>query len=745
MTSWKEKRTWLGVAGAMLALVFAWSAPASAGAHGKKDEALDKALKSASQVEYRVIIETVDHQALSGDLAIKAAGGRKIRELVSFPGHVVTVTAKQLDKLEKSPLVKNIYLDRRTAGEMNYTAVTTGARTVQWLMGYNGAGIGVAVIDSGVTPWHDDLTYNGLNSKVRVVGGQRVAGFVDFVNGRTDPYDDHGHGTHVAGIIAGNGYDTYGSRAGMAPASHLVALKVLDATGAGYMSDVMAALDWTVAHKDEYGVRIVNLSVGAPVTASYWTDPLTLAAKRAVESGLVVVAAAGNAGKNAAGAIQYGGIIAPGNAPWVLTVGASSHMGTIARADDTIAPFSSRGPSAIDYRAKPDLVAPGAGIVSLSANGSTLYSTQSNLLLNGFRSTSYKPYLSLSGTSMAAPVVAGAVAQILQANPALTPNAVKAILQYTSQDNGDSALAQGAGYLNAFGAVELARYFRIHPVGSRYPSSPFWTKTIIWGNYEVSGGVIMPNATAWALNIVWGTMADGDNIVWGTSCGTDTDCNNLVWGTDIGLDSAGDNIVWGTIAGLDGDNIVWGTFDAADGDNIVWGTDCGGADCTGVVWGALTGLDGDNIVWGTAQDGDNIVWGTAADGDNIVWGTSDASGDNIVWGTSDGSGDNIVWGTSPSPEGDTTIFGTASDGDNIVWGTSSDVTLGDDGALQLIVSFETLFAAPAPEPVATTDTMTGAAAATTSTETNTTSSTSTSEPVSSSDPVTSSAPIPGGI
>ncbi len=732
MTFWSSKRTWLGVAAAMLAVVFAWSAPAYAGARGKKDEALDKALNSGRpQAEYRVIIETIDHQAQSGDDAIKGAGGRKIRQLISFPGHVVTVTAKQLDKLEQSPLVKHIYLDRPTSGEMNYVSVMTGARAARWIMGYGGAGVGVAVIDSGITPWHDDLTYNGSNPNVRVVGGQRVAGFVDFVNGRTQPYDDHGHGTHVAGIIAGNGYDSYGARAGVAPSAHIVSLKVLDASGAGFMSNVIAALDWSIAHKAEYGLRVVNLSVGAPVTQSYWTDPLTLAAKAAVESGLVVVAAAGNAGKNAAGQPQYGGIIAPGNAPWVLTVGASSHMGTLNRTDDTVASFSSRGPSAIDFGAKPDLVAPGAGIVSLAAEGSTLYTNHPNFLLAGTRTTSYLPYLSLSGTSMAAPVVAGTVAQMLQANPALTPNAVKAILQYTAQPYaGYNALTEGAGFLNSFGAVELARYFRLHPAGSRYPTSPYWSKSVIWGSHRLKGGVILPRAGAWAANIVWGTMTDpvGKNIVWGTSCGIDTTCDNIVWGTDVGLDSTGDNIVWGTAAGLDGDNIVWGTFDypgdnivwgttAGDDDNIVWGTDCSGADCDNIVWGTATGLV-DNIVWGTAEPGDNIVWGTAATGGSIIWGTAD--GDNIVWGTADGdnivwgtaSVDNIVWGTAV--DGDNIVWGTA-DADNIVWGTSIDMSalFIDPGARQLLANFEALFVAPLP--VATTTTTTTTTATTTTT------------------------------
>ena len=154
-----------------------------------------------------------------------------------------------------------------------------------------------------------------------------------------------------------------------------------------------------IANKNAYNIRVANLSVGAAVTESYWTDPLTLAAKRAVDAGIVVVAAAGNLGKNKLGQSQYGGITAPGNAPWVITVGAYSHEGTLRRNDDVMAAYSSRGPAAVDFEAKPDLVAPGTGVVSLSDPSSLFYSTKSANLLNGTRATSYKPYLSLSGTS----------------------------------------------------------------------------------------------------------------------------------------------------------------------------------------------------------------------------------------------------------------------------------------------------------------------------------------------------------
>jgi serine protease AprX len=478
------------------------------------------------------------------------------------------------------------------------------------------------VIDSGVASWHDDLT-DGTASGTRANGGQRVAAFVDFVSGVSQPYDDNGHGTHVSGIIAGNGYDSRGSRAGIAPASHLVSLKVLDGEGRGVVSDVIAALDWAVENRSAHNIRVINLSVGAAVTTSYNEDPLTLAAKRAVDAGIVVVTAAGNLGKNASGQPQYGGITAPGNAPWVLTVGAFSHEGTRNRRDDIVASYSSRGPSAIDYAAKPDIMAPGTGIVSLAAPGSKLYQTRSAFLIDGSVATAYKPYLSLTGTSMAAPVVSGTVALMIQANPNLTPNLVKALLQYTAELDADSnPLAVGGGFLNTKGAVDLAHYFATATNGSRYPHNRTWSRRVNWGNHRLSGGVISPFGNAWEAGVVWGVAKDGEG-------------DNIVWGTE----GEGDNIVWGTAAD-EGDNIVWGTVD--EGDNIVWGTDCGGDDCFNIVWGTAAD-EADNIVWGTADEGDNIVWGTADEGDNIVWGTS-GDVEARVWRSSS-EGDNIVWGT----------------------------------------------------------------------------------------------------
>ncbi|HMD36254.1 MAG TPA: S8 family serine peptidase [Vicinamibacterales bacterium] len=300
----------------------------------------------------RVVVRTAGGPVGQVISQVQHLGGQLVRRLPLIDALAIDLPNAAIPIIAANPLVERISMDRVVAGAMERTSATIGAAAVRQELGYDGAGVGVAIIDSGVAPSHDDLAD-------AADGTQRVDRFVDFVNGRDAAYDDYGHGTHVGGIVAGNGFDSGGARSGIAPAAHLIVLKVLDAQGRGRISDVIAALDYTVANRDALNIRVVNLSVATGVYESYDTDPLTLAAKRAVSAGLVVVAAAGNLGRGLDGTARYAGITAPGNAPWVLTVGASSHMGTADRADDTIAAFSSRGPAAIDHAAKPDVVAPG--------------------------------------------------------------------------------------------------------------------------------------------------------------------------------------------------------------------------------------------------------------------------------------------------------------------------------------------------------------------------------------------------
>jgi hypothetical protein len=261
-------------------------------------------------------------------------------------------------------------------------------------------------------------------------------------------------------------------------------------------------------------------------------------------------------------------------------------------------------PGAVDYGAKPDIVAPGVGIESLSNPGSWLYMAGSQYLLNGTVTTSYPPYLSLSGTSMSAPVVTGTIALMLDANPSLTPNQIKAILQYTAQVDPDyDTLTQGAGFLNAKGAVELAAYLAA-PTTTAYPSATDWSLHIVWGNHVVSGGTLTSTANAWATNVTWGatTTPGGQTVVWGVSGSQPWQATNL---TQV--------------------------------PNAVWGPMCQGANCTGA-WNA-------HDVSAADSEGETVVWGTESEGETVVWGTGDGEGETVVWGTSctDSSCQPVIW------------------------------------------------------------------------------------------------------
>ena len=221
----------------------------------------------------------------------------------------------------------------------------------------------------------------------------------------------------------------------MAPGANLVNLRVLDANGSGTDAQVIAAIQRAIALKNTYNIRVINLSLGRNVFKSYTQDPLCQAVEAAWQAGLVVVVAAGNNGRNnSLHTNGYGMIGAPGNDPYVLTVGATRTMQTASKNDDRIASFSSKGPSLIDHIVRPDLVAPGNNIASLLSPGSTLDSKHPSGEVSpvSYGGNGKKQYFVLSGTSMATPVVSGAAALLLQQNSALTPDQVKARLMKTA-------------------------------------------------------------------------------------------------------------------------------------------------------------------------------------------------------------------------------------------------------------------------------------------------------------------------
>ena len=297
------------------------------------------------------------------------------------------------------------------------------------------------MIDSGITP------HAALKGK--------IVASVSMLADDPSTADEYGHGTHVAGIIAGGRTSTtslYPS--GVAPGVQLINVRVLGENGSGFTSDVIAGIDWTIANRSRYNIRVINLSLGHPVMEPAATDPLSEAVRRAVTAGIVVVAAAGNAGQDEAGVPILGGITSPGNSPYAITVGAIDTKGTTSRSDDSVAPYSSRGPTKFDFAVKPDLVAPGARVVSLEAAGSYLPSTYPLLHRAGVGNNAY---MHLSGTSMATPIVTAAAALLLQGTPGMTTAHVKMALQSGATPIEDAGLmGAGAGSLNIWASRQIA-------------------------------------------------------------------------------------------------------------------------------------------------------------------------------------------------------------------------------------------------------------------------------------------------
>src|SRR5436853_4500737 len=360
--------------------------------------------------------------------------------------------------LTSPPIVRSSVLRLSSTAQKQVNAPVAWQR---W--GLDGTGIGVAVIDRGVTAVGDLYWWIPSNQTY----GSLVVYSQNFVPGTTDTSDQYGHGTHVAGSIAGAGWFSTGSNfthtfKGIATNANIINLRVLDQNGAGTDSSVIAAIQTAISLKSTYNIRVINLSLGRQVYESYTLDPLCQAVEAAWNSGIVVLAAAGNQGRNnSVGTEGYGTISAPGNDPYAITVGAMKTANTPTRSDDTIASYSSKGPTAYDFVVKPDIVAPGNQVVSTLAPNAPLLSTPTDVYLSEYSSstttstgsggntknnkknstssltanTISPSYMRLSGTSMATPVVSGAAVLLLQQNPNLTPDQVKARLMKTASKN----------------------------------------------------------------------------------------------------------------------------------------------------------------------------------------------------------------------------------------------------------------------------------------------------------------------
>jgi serine protease AprX len=505
-------------------------------------------------------------------------------------GAVLAASSVELSALSADAAIDHLSGDLPVRNTMSVSNASTGADqtkagSASGLLGLtgisavNGQGVGVAVVDSGISA-HDALA-------------RRVVASVSFVTGDPSTDDGFGHGTHVAGIIAGAAGPatrvTPLYTGGIAPGVSLVSVRVLNDEGVGYTSDVIDGIEWVIANRAKYNIRVINLSLGHAVTEPCVTDPLCEEVGRAVSAGLVVVAAAGNNGVTPDGHTELGGITSPGNSPAVITVGALNTWGTVARGDDTVTTYSSRGPTAYDFAVKPDLAAPGNKIISLEATGSYLSTHYAGLHRAG---SGTNAYMQLSGTSMATPMVSGAVALLLQGAPGLSPAQVKLALQMGATYMPDAGLiGAGAGSMNVWASRKITASGLLSAL----------TSTLLNGVLTNSSGVAFWDAGTLSHRVYTGeglrllSAADALLAWLNPSLLKVGDLNLLGLGNPLAR-VTGNQLVWGQVAGWTGsqDEILWGTsMSDGNGDEILWGTS-----------------GGDEILWGTSTNADGVLTGT---------------------------------------------------------------------------------------------------------------------------------------
>ena len=487
-------------------------------------------------------------------------GGRLQSKLHFIKSAAFTIPVSALPALEADPEILSVTIDHPLNGLDDYVDAAANV-SAAWNAGFDGTGIGVAVIDSGINDNHLDL-WDSTQTSSRVVYHQDFTGTSTTDATGATVWDLYGHGTHVAGIIGGNGYLSAGRFSGVAPNVNLIDLRALDAHGSGSDSSVIAAIQQAIALKDVYNIRVINLSLGRGIPVSYTQDPLCQAVEAAWNSGIMVVVAAGNYGRlTVNGSNGFGTITSPGNDPFVLTVGAMKDMNTYTRTDDQKASYSSKGPTTYDHVVKPDIMAMGNKVVSLSDPNATLETAHPSDLVAG--TSGSQDYFTLSGTSMATPAVSGAAALLLQQNTSLTPDQIKARLMKTAHKvfpfssyayvphllfnflEFYDMFSVGSGYLDVQAALTNSD---LAPgrIGSALSPAAVYnpvtrTVTLVNGN-----GTVLPVSVVWGSSVVWGANVTGSSVVWGSS---------VPWNTST---SSAFSVVWGSSTGTSATSVVWG-------------------------------------------------------------------------------------------------------------------------------------------------------------------------------------------
>jgi serine protease AprX len=370
-----------------------------------------------------VIVQLNAGAATTGEQLVHAFGGEVTRDLPIINGVGARLSADGAERLAEHPAVRavspNAEVEERADDLNPHELATSYNQSIRsdrlWSIGATGRGVTVAVIDTGIAGGLPDFRASETDQRSRVVASAVVHPYAETAG------DGLGHGTHVAGLIAGSGGNRDdadpldGKYTGVAPDAKLVSVKVADEDGNSTVVDVIDGLQFVVDKKDELGIRVVNLSLNSTWAESYRTDPLAAAAEQAWNAGLVVVTAAGNRGTDG-DAVHY----APANDPFVIVAGAVDDQSTKSVNDDALAPWSSRGVTQ-DGLKKPDVLAPGARLISTLAPGSRYATMCPDCVVDG-------EYFRVGGTSMAAAVTSGAAAALIQLHPNWSNNRIKAAL-----------------------------------------------------------------------------------------------------------------------------------------------------------------------------------------------------------------------------------------------------------------------------------------------------------------------------